>query len=237
MSKAFNKMTDALQTQREIRRQLIADISHELNTPLSIMRLEAQGMTDGMQTPEEAARNIQREIDLLSGLITDLELIAEADQQAIQLVKEPVAVADFLTEITGRWQSEANTQSIQLQLTLESLPPTVDFDSGRMWQVLDNLLRNALQHTTQGGQVTVTASADSTHLTLTVHDNGCGIDARHLPRLFDRFYRVDEARQRISGGRGLGLAIVKQLTELHDGRVEVTSEPSVGSTFSFLLPR
>lgn len=126
-------MTDALQTQREIRRQLIADISHELNTPLSIMRLEAQGMTDGMQTPEEAARNIQREIDLLSGLITDLELIAEADQLAIQLVKEPVAVADFLTEITGRWQSEANTQSIQLQLTLESLPPTVDFDSGRMW--------------------------------------------------------------------------------------------------------
>jgi signal transduction histidine kinase len=112
---------------------LIADISHELNTPLSIMRLEAQGMTDGMQTPEEAARNIQREIDLLSGLITDLELIAEADQLAIQLVKEPVAVADFLTEITGRWQSEANTQSIQLQLTLESLPPTVDFDSGRMW--------------------------------------------------------------------------------------------------------
>jgi len=129
-------MTDALQTQREIRRQLIADISHELNTPLSIMRLEAQGMTDGMQTPEEAARNIQREIDLLSGLITDLELIAEADQQAIQLVKGPVAVAVFLQRLPGAGNRKRihRASSYNLRLNLSRLRSTsTPPECGRYW--------------------------------------------------------------------------------------------------------
>lgn len=237
MSAAFNQMADALHTQQQIRQQLIADISHELNTPLSIMRLETQGMIDGMQTPGEAASNIMREIDLLRGLISDLELIAEVDHQTIQLVKEPVAVADFLTEVMERWHSKASLQDVQFHLELESLPPTVAFDRNRMRQVLGNLLRNALQHTEPGGEITVTASATPNGLAIAVRDTGHGIEAEHLPRLFERFYRFEKADQNRSSGRGLGLAIVKQLVELHGGQVNVTSEPGVGSTFVITLPR
>ena len=237
MSAAFNRMADALDAQQKIRQQLIADISHELNTPLSIIRLETQGMVDGMQSPAEAAANILREIDLLRGLIADLELMAEADQKALQLALEPVAVADFLTTVKERWQSEATAKGLQFQLTCEALPPRVSFDPNRVRQVLGNLIRNALQHTEEGGQITLAARATPTHLTLSVSDTGRGIAPEHLPRLFERFYRFDDTGQRISRGRGLGLAIVKQLVDLHQGEVRVTSALGMGSTFYVSLPR
>lgn len=236
MSAAFNQMADTIQTQQQIRRQLITDLSHELNTPLSIIRLEAKGMVDGMQAPQEAAANIQREIDLLHGLFTDLELIAEADQNAIQLAKEPVVLVDFLKEVIGRWQSKANLQGIQFQLEAKPAQSTFTFDPNRMGQVLSNLLRNALQHTEKDGRITVTAEASSTDLTITVQDTGPGIAAEHLPYIFDRFYHLDETQQRTLGGRGLGLAIVKQLVELHNGRVWVDSELGIGSRFFVSIP-
>ena len=234
MSAAFNRMTRSLAAQQNIRQQLIADVSHELNTPLSIMRLEAQGMADGMQTPEEAAINIQREIDLLRNLVNDLELVAEADQDAIVLQPELVDMLAFLEEVVARWQPKAMAEGIELRLAVEG-SVSAEIDPARMRQVLGNLLRNALQHTNVGGQVVV-AVRESAELQLSIRDNGEGISAEHLPHIFERFYRADEARQRISGGRGLGLAIVKQLVELHGGRIWATSEVGVGSTFFIALP-
>ncbi|MGB1252383.1 MAG: sensor histidine kinase [Candidatus Promineifilaceae bacterium] len=237
MSAAFNRMTRSLATQQQIRQRLIADISHELNTPLAIMRLEAQGMADGMQTPEEAAGSIQREIDLLHNLVNDLALIVETDRNAVSLHKEPVEVDLFLSEVVTRWRPKADVQGLQLQLVIADGTQTIAFDPIRMRQVLGNLLRNAIQHSAAGGQVVISAETSPTDLNLSIRDSGVGIAPDHLPFVFDRFYRVDEARQRVSGGRGLGLAIVKQLVGLHGGRVWATSEQGVGSTFFVSLPR
>ena len=236
MSAAFNRMTQSLAAQQQIRKRLVADVSHELNTPLAIMRLEAQGMADGMQTPEEAAVTIQREIDLLHNLVNDLELIVETDQNAVTLQKEAVHVNQFLAEVLHRWQPKAEGLAIDLRLSPPDFSSTIQLDPNRVRQVLGNLLRNALQHTPAGGQVVISAETTSDNLQIAIRDSGCGIAPDHLPFVFDRFYRTDEARQRVSGGRGLGLAIVKQLVELHGGRVWATSKLGVGSTFFVALP-
>ena len=171
MSAAFNHMTTSLAAQQKIRQQLIADVSHELNTPLSIMRLEAQGMADGMQTPEEAAVNIQREIDLLRNLVNDLELVAESDRNAIRLQKTSVDVTLFLREVLARWQPKAAAQGVELRLVAGELG-SAEFDPDRVRQILGNLLRNALQHSEAGGRVVISAETTSTALQLSIRDNG-----------------------------------------------------------------
>ena len=237
MSASFNKMMTSLKTQRELRKRLIDDVAHELNTPLSVIRLEAKGMLDGIKPPEEAADQIMGEVDLLSNLVYDLNWLAETDSGFLRLEMDSYNLSQFLTTEIERWQIVA--QASEIDLELQSIPseiPLIQMDKTRISQALGNLIENALRHTPARGKVAIHCNYDQENVIVSVCDTGVGIESEDLSFVFERFYRTDLSRQRISGGRGLGLSIVKQIAEAHQGRVWVESEPGKGSCFSFSLP-
>lgn len=242
MSHAFNQMTEALDTQRMLRQRLIADISHELGTPLSVIRLETRALEDGMQSVEEGAAQIQREVALLQNLVQDLTLIAETDRGKLTLLSESVVLERLLEQIVARWEARAERAGVQLELTPLPSLPNLTLDRLRFRQILGNLIKNAIRHTPNGGMITLSVEHTTPeHLTgsnwivIAVRDTGEGIPPQDLPLIFERFYRVDQARERRQGGRGLGLSIVKQLVELHGGNVWAESVVGEGSTFYVAL--
>ena len=237
MSAAFNRMTRALQTQRELRRRLIDDLSHELNTPLCVIRLEAQGLCDGLQAPALAAGRIIREVSLLHNLVSDLNWLAETDSGQLRLTRESCSVSGLVNADLRRWQPQAQLRRIDLSFQPWSVP-ALDLDRTRMSQALGNVIRNALQHTAAGGRIIVAAGvAADGRAAITVTDDGAGIDAADLPHLFDRLYRTDESRTRGTGGSGLGLAIARAIVTAHAGTIAVTSPgPGKGTTVRFSFP-
>ena len=241
MSDNFNRMAQALEEQKQLRRRLVDDVSHEIKTPLSIIKLELKATTDGIQTPAEMAHRVQDEVDVLESLLNDLTWLVENHNNTFQLALELTDLAKLTQTTVDRWQSKAQTNDLTLQLeTPPDLPPT-QVDSMRISQALSNLIDNAIHHTPSGGKIAVRLSytappAGQAMLVTTVTDTGAGIAAEDLPHLFNRFYRADRSRDRRTGGRGLGLAIVHQIIELHKGKVWVESQPSQGSTFGYQLP-
>ena len=224
MSEAFNRMTAALETQRELRRRLIDDLSHELNTPLSVIQLEATGLRDGLQSPDNASEHITQEVGKLRGLVTDLNWLAETDHRELRLTLERSSLYELLDMEVERWQPEST--ALQVELSLQASPdlPQINIDRMRMSQALGNLIKNAVQHTQPGGQVMVRAELEGEEaLVISVIDDGTGIDAADLPHLFERFYRSDQSRLHGIAGTGLGLAITKVIVEAHGGTVAVAS--------------
>ena len=242
MSTAFNQMTGALQTQRDLRRRLINDVSHELNTPLSVIRLEAHGLRKGFQEPSKAADQIIQEVDMLHNLVSDLNWLAESESEAMRLSRKPCVVVELLTAEVERWRPLAQQQQIVLNLSVPALqalpePFMLNLDRMRMSQALGNVINNALQHSEAGGCVTIHGQVDeSGGGEIAVVDDGVGIDPADLPHLFDRFYRADYARDRRTGGRGLGLAIARSIVEAHGGEISVVSQGvGRGTTVLFRL--
>ena len=237
MSAAFNSMTDALQIQRDLRRRLTDDLSHELNTPLSVIRLEAKGLLDGLQEPDEAADRIIGEVTMLRNLVRDLNWLAETDSGELRLDREPCPVSQLVSAEVQRWQAQARMRGITLSFQARSGLPELDLDRMRMSQALGNVVQNALQHTDAGGRITVaTALATDGRVAICVADDGAGIDAADLPHLFDRLYRADESRTRRTGGAGLGLAIAHAIVTAHAGTIRVTSAGwGQGTTVRFSL--
>ena len=238
MSAAFNRMTTALQTQRGLRRRLVDDLSHELNTPLSVIQLEAKGLLDGLQEPAPAAGLIVDEVTKLRNLVRDLNWLAETDSGELRLDLESCSVPELLDAERERWHSQARMRGVSL--VFEPLPalPALELDRQRMGQVLGNVLMNALQHTGPGGRIAVAAEeAPDGGVAITVQDDGAGIDPADLPHLFERLYRADTSRTRRTGGSGLGLAIARAVVTAHAGRITVTSEgPGRGTTVRIRLP-
>ena len=238
MSAAFNRMTSALETQRELRRRLINDISHELNTPLTVIQLEAKGLGDGLQSPESASGHIIREVARLRGLVTDLNSLAETDMGELGLDPEASSIYDMLTAEVDRWQPQC--QGRQVELSLEASPdlPNLEIDRMRMSQALGNVIGNAINYTDPGGSILIRAGLGSEGaLGISIVDDGMGIDAADLPHVFDRFYRADQSRSREVGGTGLGLAIARAIIEAHGGTINLASEgPGRGVTVTILLP-
>ena len=225
MSSAFNRMTSTLETQRELRRRLINDVSHELNTPLSVIRLEATGLIDGLQSPESASDHIIQEVDRLRGLVTDLDWLAETDQGELRLTLVESSVYELLTAEVGRWQPQSQAQQIELSLQVSCDLPDMDLDRMRMSQALGNVLSNAIHYTQGSGNIVLKAGLESDEaLAISVIDEGIGIHAEDLPHVFERFYRADHSRSRGLGGTGLGLAITQAIVEAHGGTINVTSE-------------
>ena len=224
MSAAFNRMTNALQTQRDLRRRLIDDLAHELNTPLSVIRLEAKGLRNGLQEPDQAADRIIREVTMLRNLVRDLNWLAETDSGELRLSRESCSVSELLDAEVRRWQPQARMRRIGLSLQARSGLPALDLDRVRISQALGNVVHNALQHTEAGGKITVTADLEiSGRVAITVSDDGTGIDEADLPHLFHRLYRADESRSRRTGGAGLGLAIAHAVVTAHAGTIQVAS--------------
>ena len=238
MSEAFNRMTSTLETQRDLRRRLINDVSHELNTPLSVIQLEAKGLRDGLQAPEHASDHIIKEVDRLRGLVTDLDWLAETDRGELRLTLESTSINELLTAEVGRWQPQSRIRQVELSLQVSGELPDMDVDRTRMSQALGNVLSNAIHNTQAGGNIVLGAGLESGEaLAISVTDDGIGIPAEDLPHVFDRFYRTDQSRSRGIGGTGLGLAITQAIIEAHGGTITVESDGlGQGVTVTFRLP-
>ena len=238
MSAAFNRMTSTLESQRELRRRLVSDVSHELNTPLSVIHLEAKGLRDGLQTPEDASAHIIGEVDRLRGLVTDLSWLAETDHGELRLSFQACSVYELLAAESDRWRPQFQAQRVELSLQASPDLPFVDIDRVRMSQALGNVLSNALRCTESGGRVVVEAGVENPGwLAIAIIDNGIGIQPADLPHVFDRFYRTDRSRSRGIGGTGLGLAITRTIVLAHGGTVSVASDgPGRGATVTVRLP-
>ena len=238
MSAAFNRMTAALETQRELRRRLVNDLSHELNTPLSVIQLEAKGLRDELQSAEDASGHIIAEVERLRGLVTDLDWLAETDHGALRLTREASSIHELLTAEVGRWQPQSQARQVALSLQVSDDLPDMNLDRMRMSQALGNIVRNAIHCSEAGGSIVITAGLEGAGaLAISITDNGIGIHAADLPRVFDRFYRTDQSRSRGIGGSGLGLAITRTIVEAHGGTIAIASDgPGQGATVMIRLP-
>ena len=238
MSAAFNRMTSTLEIQRELRRRLINDVSHELNTPLSVIQLEAKGLSDGLQTPESASDHIIQEVERLRGLVTDLDWLAETDQGELRLTLEATSIYELLTAEVDRWHPQAQTRQVELSLQASGDLPDMALDRMRMSQALGNVLSNAIHCVESGGNVVIRAALEGDNaLAISIIDDGIGIDAADLPHVFDRFYRTDQSRSRGIGGTGLGLAITRAIVEAHGGTIAIASGGlGQGVTVTIRLP-
>ena len=238
MSAAFNRMTSALETQRELRRRLINDVSHELNTPLTVIQLEAKGLRDGLQTPESASDHIIQEVDRLRDLVTDLDWLAETDHGGLRLTFEAGSIHELLTAEVDRWQPQSQARQVELSLRVSTDLPYMYLDRMRMSQALGNVLSNAIHCTESGGHIVLRAWLEGEEgLAISIIDDGTGIHSADLPHVFDRFYRTDQSRSRGIGGTGLGLAITRAIVEAHGGTIAATSDGlGQGATVTILLP-
>jgi len=253
LAASFNSMAGNLQKAEQLRRDMTADIAHELRNPLAILQGNLEAMLDGVipPTPEEL-QPLFDQTRLLTRLVEDLRTLALAEAGQLSLNRVPTDVAALAQSVIARFTPPAEAK--QITLRVETLPdlPNITLDPHRIEQVLGNLLSNAIRHTPEGGSVVcrVIAEHDRVHatrhppsrstpvgpVTFTVTDTGTGIPPEALPHIFERFYRVDRSRSRAEGGTGLGLAIAKQLVEAHGGRIWATSELIPGTTVAFTLP-
>ncbi|WP_299756056.1 ATP-binding protein [uncultured Chloroflexus sp.] len=237
LAESFNRMAAALQQADQQRRQLTADIAHELRTPLSIIKGQLEGIQDGVYEADAGQiEALLAEVALLERLINDLHLLALADAGQLPLYRETVAPTMLVNEAVRSFAQSAAERAIQLSAGSADGLPDIEVDPQRIAQVLGNLISNALRHTPAGGVVHVTVAADPDGIVFSVTDTGPGINPADLPHIFDRFYRADRARTRSSGGAGLGLAIARRLVEAHGGQIWAESELGRGTTVRFRLP-
>lgn len=242
LARSFNHMTEELARMEQQRRNLTADVAHELRTPLHIIQGNLEGIIDGVYDPTPS--HIDATLDetrRLARLIDDLQTLSQVEMGRLPLYVEPVDVAELLQDAATSFSGQAEAQEIELLLELPEEKVVVLGDNGRLLQILSNLLVNALRHTPSGGQILLKATADESSVHLIVRDSGEGIPSDDLPFIFDRFWRGDRARTRPSnsGGNsgGLGLAIVKQLVLAHHGTITATSHPHHATIFTITLPR
>jgi signal transduction histidine kinase len=227
---AFNRMSSELESLERLRRDLVANVSHELKTPISALRAHLENLLDGVEHPDrETLQVMLTQSERLGRLVDELLELSRLESGDVPL--EPL-VALVLSEISVA----RSDRRVRLDDAVPQDLPPVFADRERVHQVLFNLLDNAVRFTPTGGRVTVTASAHNGSIDVAVVDTGPGIAAEHLPRVFERFYRVDASRSRDDGGTGIGLAIARSVVEAHGGRIWAESEPGKGSTFTFELP-
>lgn len=237
LGRAFNHMAESLAKAEELRRNMVADIAHELRTPLSVMRGNLEAILDGVFEPDKQnITSIHKETVLLGRLVDDLQELALAEAGQLKIEKEPTDLSSLIERAAGGVRPKAAQSDITIAKHLPTDLPQVEVDPQRIGQVLFNLLDNALRHSPKGGAVTIRARGLDDAVQVDVVDQGPGLAPDELDLVFERFYRGDKARSRTTGGAGLGLAIVKQLVEAHGGEVWAESDAGKGATFSFTLP-
>jgi signal transduction histidine kinase len=237
LAQSFNSMAEDLQKNEQLRRNMVADVAHELRTPISNLRGYLEAISDGLVQPDEKAiTSLHEEADSLARLVADLQELTLADSGKLKITLQPEDISKLVQEIVTAIQGKAANKGINVSSELPEVLPLVDIDAQRIKQVLNNLLDNAIAHTGAGGSVKVTSHQQEDSIFISVTDTGEGIPPEHLALIFERFYRVDKSRTRATGGTGLGLTIAKRLVEAHGGTIGVTSQPGKGSVFTFSLP-
>ncbi|WP_238933673.1 sensor histidine kinase [Brevibacillus choshinensis] len=235
-------MTFRLREAEEVRRRLVADVAHELRTPLSIMQLKLENYQQaGQHVPPEMLLRIHDEVIRMSMLVDDLHVLSLAEAGRLSLDRKPLDLTVHLARIVDDLKFEAEENGLEFQLSTISRPLTVMVDARRITQVFFNLLTNAIRYTPHGGKITVeiedrVIDRDAFYARVSVIDTGIGIPSEHLLHLFDRFYRVDEARSRHTGGTGLGLSIAHLFVRAHGGFIRVASQTDKGTVFTVYLP-
>jgi signal transduction histidine kinase len=235
LAQSFNQMSADLTRATQARRQMTADIAHDLRNPLTVIGGYLESLQDGklQPTPERFA-TMQAEVRHLQGLVEDLRTLSLADAGELKLHIQSINPGELLAHVAASYRHQAAQQKVEIKVKAEPELPKIQVDPERMEQVLGNLVSNALRYTPEGGEVSLVAEQAEGSMIVSVQDNGTGIPPDILPHIFERSYRGDPAR---SGNEsGLGLAIVKSIVELHGGSVSATSQPGVGSCFSLTLP-
>jgi two-component system sensor histidine kinase BaeS len=231
LAASFNQMSVDLERSTELRRQMTADIAHELRTPLSLILGYTEALSDGkLRGTPETFDIVHDEAQHLNRLVDDLRTLSLADAGELSLNRRPVCPQMLLQRVATAYAAQAKAKDVSLRVEAEGDVADVDVDPDRMAQVLGNLVSNAMRHTPAGGGIALSAEELRDTVALTVSDSGVGIAPEHLPHVFDRFYRGDESRYQENGESGLGLAIAKSIVEAHGGRISVTSTVGVGTT-------
>lgn len=255
LAMTFNYMAESLSRAESQRRQMVADVAHELRTPLSVMQANLEAMQDGvLPLDAEEIASLHEETVLLSRLVADLHLLSMAEAGQLKLERVEVEPGELVRRAAERLNHSTQERGVTLLIETSPALPPVRADADRISQVVGNLISNSLRYTGSGGSITVKAEARSgqhpanspqrvAEVLVSVTDTGSGIPEADLPHIFDRFYRADKSRTRASGGSGLGLAIVKYIVEAHGGKIwaespvrNVVHPESRGTRISFTLP-
>jgi len=237
LSGAFNEMSRQRAESERLRMQLNSDVAHELRTPLTNLLGWLEAAEDGVASYDAALNaSLLGETRQLTGIVADLQTLTVADAGGLHLRDDELDLAALLTAVVESHSRRAHAEGVELTLRAE---PDLQLrgDGGRIRQVMDNLVANALDHTRAGGRVVLTADAVGDTVRIRVADTGEGIAAADLPSVFERFWRADPSRSRSSGGTGLGLSIVRKLVEAHEGRISVSSAVGEGTVFTIELPQ
>ncbi|WP_175990797.1 two-component system histidine kinase PnpS [Bacillus sp. Marseille-Q1617] len=233
----FHDITE-LKNLEQMRKDFVANVSHELKTPITSIKGFSETLLDGAMKDEETLKSfleiILTESDRLQSLIQDLLELSKIEKHGFELSLEKQEVSELVGEVLPILKDRAEKKGITIHTRFES-NGEAEIDTYRLKQVFINLISNAIVYTPKGGDVTIAITEDKEKVHVSIKDNGIGISEEELPRIFERFYRVDKARSRNSGGTGLGLAIVKHIIEAHEGKIEVESEVNKGTTFTVCL--
>jgi signal transduction histidine kinase len=225
-------MAEHLELNERRRRDLLADVAHELRTPLAVIRGRVEGMRDGLYEADgEHLELIERETEVMARLLEDLQLLSNAEAGALRLHRERLRPHELVETAADAFGTQAGEAGLSLRTRVDDGLPSLDVDRVRIGEVLANLLANAVRHTPPGGSVTLGASRDDGGVAFAVTDTGEGIPADELTHVFDRFAKSPESR-----GAGLGLAIAKSLVQAHGGTISAASDPGRGTTIRLVLP-
>lgn len=240
LAQAFNKMSSELSRSVNARKQMTADIAHELRTPLSLILGHAEAVHDGVLPPSpENFEIIREEATRLEHLVNDLRILSLADAGELSIAPQIIEPQRLLQEVAAIYQYQTQRKNITLDLDITSPLSNIEVDPGRMTQVLTNILDNALRHTPEGGRITLSAKDANVdeQVELAIQDSGPGLKAEDIERIFDRFYRTDSSRQREDGGSGLGLAIARSIVQAQGGQLSAESEMGKGLKVIIRLPK
>jgi signal transduction histidine kinase len=232
LARSFNEMTERLGSDEERRRALLADVAHELRTPLSVIQGNAEGMIDGLYPADHAhLTTVLEETKVMARLLQDLQTLSTAEAGVLVLHREPTTAGRLVDDAVAAFASAAGEKGVDLRANADVGLPELQVDPFRIGEVLANLLSNAVRHTPSGGTVTVRASGDGDAVAFEVADTGAGIPPEQLPDVFDRYVKAAD-----TGGSGLGLAIARTLVEVHGGTIEAANSPGGGASIRFMLP-